>query len=98
MNRNKIKFKYLMNLWKSLPSYPTQEDVIFELTSYLEKDGRPNGEFSLQTFNSILGSKWMETKHYELVQNMISSGQFIEVSGQGTNKVKYKLKEKPEYI
>lgn len=87
-----------MNLWKSLPSYPTQEDIIYELASYLEKDGRPNGEFTIQTFNSVWGSKWMETKHYELVQNMITSGIFVEISGQGTNKTKYKLKETPDYI
>jgi hypothetical protein len=98
MNRNKIKFKYLMNLWKSLPSYPTQEDVIYELCSYLEKDGRPNGEFTLQTFNSIWGSKWVETKQYELVQQMFNAGLFIESSGQGSNKVKYKIKDIPEYI
>ena len=98
MNRNKIKFKYLMNLWKSLPSYPTQEDIIYELLVYLEKDGRPNGEFTFQTFNSIWGSKWMETKHHELVQNMIENGTFKEVGGQGANKIKFKLKETQEYI
>ena len=98
MNRNKIKFKYLMNLWKSLPSYPTQEDILYELCSYLEKDGRPNGEFTFQTFNSLWGSKWMETKHHELVQQMFDAGLFIESSEQGSNKVKYKIKDTPGYI
>lgn len=87
-----------MNLWKSMSSYPTQEDLVYELCSYLEKDGRPGGEFTLQTFNSIWGSKWMETKHYELVQQMLNDGFFTESSGQGSNKVKYKIKDTPGYV
>lgn len=98
MNRNKIKFKYLMNLWKSLPSYPNSEDIIYELCAYLEKDGRPNGEFTFQTFNSIWGSKWMETKHHDLVQSMIGDGSIIEIGGEGSNKKKLKLRETPDYI
>jgi len=42
MDKNKIKFKYLMNLWRTLPDYPTKEDAIYELNVYLLKDGRPN--------------------------------------------------------
>jgi hypothetical protein len=87
-----------MNLWKSLPSYPNAEDVIYELCVYLEKDGRPNGEFTLQTFNSIWGSKWVETKHFELVQSMLQNGTFTEIGEEGSNKKKLKLKETPEYI
>ena len=82
MQKNKLKFKYLMNLWKSLPNYPTQEDVIYELCVYLEKDGRPNGEFTQQTFNSVWGNSWTETKHFAVVQRMIDQGIFEEIAGQ----------------
>ena len=50
MNRNKIKLKYVLNLWKSLPEYPTKEDVLYEIKSFLVRDSRP-GEFSHQTLN-----------------------------------------------
>jgi len=96
MNRNKVKFKYLMNLWKSLPEYPTKEDIIYELSVYLVKDGRPGGEFTLQTFNSVFGSDWSKTKHGEVIENMIGDGDFVESGVYAGNK-KYKLKEVPRY-
>ena len=43
MEKNKLKMKYLLGIWKDLPEYPTKEDVIYELNSYLIKDGRPDG-------------------------------------------------------
>jgi hypothetical protein len=98
MERSKIKFKYLMNLWKTLPSYPTHEDIVYELSVYLAKDGRPNGEFTMQTFNSAFGSDWSKTKHGEVIQEMIESGVFEKTSENQNNKTKYKIKETPEYL
>jgi hypothetical protein len=98
MNRNKIKFKYLMNLWKSLPEYPTEEDIVYELSSYLIRDGRPNGEFTMQTFNSVFGPDWKETKHGEIVQKMIQNEIFEPINrSKSEGKTKYKIKEIPEY-
>ena len=85
-----------MNLWKSLPSYPTKEDVIYELSVYLVKDGRSSGEFTLQTFNSVFGANWSKTKHGEVIETMINEGDFIEAGVYAENK-KYKLKETPRY-
>ena len=28
MNKDQIKFKYILGLWKSLPTYPTNEDLV----------------------------------------------------------------------
>jgi len=96
MNREKIKFKYLMNLWKTLPGYPTKEDIIYELSVYLVKDGRPNGEFTTQTFNSAFGNEWQESKHGSVIDSMIKDGDFIE-AGVYSGKPKYKLGETPSY-
>lgn len=85
-----------MNLWKSLPEYPTKEDIIYELSFYLAKDGRPGGEFTMQTFNSAFGSDWTKTKHNDVIEKMISDGDFIESGVYAGNK-KYKLKEVPRY-
>jgi len=90
MDRNKIKLKYVLGVWKMLPGYPTPEDIIYEIGNYLQKDGRPEGEFSSQTFKSIWGSKWSETKHSEVLEKMILDGEF-EVSGTESKK-RYKLK------
>lgn len=85
-----------MNLWKSLPTYPTKEDVIYELSCYLAKDGRPGGEFTMQTFNSVFGTDWAKTKYNEIIEDMINAGDFLE-SGAHAGNQKYKLKEIPRY-
>ena len=98
MDKNKIKFKYLMNLWRTMPEYPTKEDVVYELSVYLMKDGRPNGSFSLQTLKGPFGSNWEETKIKDLVDEMIQTGQFEVDTKKISPKVWYKIKNNPYYI
>lgn len=97
MERNKIEFKYLMGLWKSLPGYPTKKDIIYELSVYLLKDGRPNGEFSHQTFNSAFGSDWEKTEHKGIVDEMVKDGDFEETSKSSATKRWYRIKNNPYY-
>jgi hypothetical protein len=80
-----------------MPNYPTKEDIIYELSLFLLKDKRPGGEFSQQTFNSVFGSSWEKTKHGELINEMIGSGEFEEVKKNSTakNKQWYKIKNNP---
>ena len=85
-----------MGIWKELPAYPTEEDVIFELNSYLVRDGRPQGEFSEQTFNSFFPSGWEKNKHGELVKFLIEKGVF-EAQKSKQNKTVYKIKDNPHY-
>jgi hypothetical protein len=94
MNKNKIKFKYLLNVWKFLPEYPTKEDLIYEISVYLIKDGRSNGEFSIQTFNSIFGSSWEKNKQGEIIKCMIEDGDLIESSKSTAAKKWYKINPK----
>lgn len=86
-----------MGIWKELASYPSAEDVIFELNSYLIRDGRPQGEFSIQTFNSFLPSGWEETRLGEIVRSLIESGDFEEQKKKQGGKIVYKIKENPHY-
>ena len=97
MNRNKIKIKYLLNLWKSLPEYPTQEDVVYEITSYLFKEGKRNGPFSIQTLNGVFGSGWEETKIKDIVEQMIETGEFEVDPKTSGDKKWYKIKDNPYY-
>jgi len=97
MEKNKIKMKYHMGIWKELPAYPTEEDIIFELNSYLIRDGRPHGEFSEQTFNSFLPSGWENSKHGELVKSLIEKGTFSKQKEKQSAKTVYKIKDNPHY-
>ena len=86
-----------MGIWKELSSYPTEEDVIFELNNYLVRDGRPQGEFSEQTFNSFLGSGWEDRKHGEIISSLIERGIFEKQKTKGAGKIVYKIKDNPHY-
>jgi hypothetical protein len=97
MEKGKLKMKYLLGIWKDLPEYPTKEDLIYELNSYLIKDGRPDGEFSDQTFNSFLPVDWEKTKHKEIVSELIETGIFEKTEKTLGNKNWYKIKDNPHY-
>jgi hypothetical protein len=97
MDRNKIKFKYILNLWKSLPNYPTKEDIIYEVSLYLVKDGSHNGDISNQTFNSIFGSSWEKMKHGEVIKTMIHDGDFKEIEKSTGIKKWYRIQSNPYY-
>jgi hypothetical protein len=97
MNRNKAKLKYLLNIWKSLPQYPTKEDVVYEITAYLIKDGRPNGEFSPQTFKSIFGSGWDKGAHGLVINSMIKEGEIEETPKSSETKKWYRIKNNIYY-
>jgi hypothetical protein len=96
MNKNKVKLKYVLNLWKHLPQYPTKEDIIYELSVFLIKDGRPNGEFSPQTFKSVFGTNW-EKSHGDVIDEMISSKDFDESQKSTETKKWYKIRNNIYY-
>lgn len=57
-----------MNLWKSIPGYPTEEDVIYEISSYLHIENKDS--FSFSTLNSLYGKNWENKgKHAELIES-----------------------------
>lgn len=97
MEKNKTKMKYLLGIWKELPEYPTEEDVIYELNLYLIKDGRPDGDFSDQTFNSFLPPNWEKQKFGELVKKLTETGVFEKSEKTLGNKNWYKIKDNPHY-
>ncbi len=97
MEKSKLKMKYLLGIWKDLPEYPTKEDVIYELNSYLIKDGRPDGEFSDQTFNSFLSQGWEKMKQGEIIEDLIETGIFEKTERTVGNKNWYKIKDNPHY-
>jgi len=96
MNSQKLKMKYHLGVWKELPDYPTAEDLIYELNIFLSRDGRPNGDFSEQTFNAFLPKGWEEMKYSSLIQNMIQEGTFLELQKESSKKW-YKIQNNPHF-
>lgn len=97
MERNKLKMKYLLGVWKDLPGYPKEEDLIYELNSYLLKDGRPDGEFTEQTFNSFLPSDWKKSRHGEIIKDLIERGEIEKTEKTSGSKEWYKIANNPHY-
>jgi hypothetical protein len=97
MEKSKLKMKYLLGIWRDLPEYPTKEDVIYELNSYLIKDGRPDGEFSDQTFNSFLPENWESEKFGDAVKELMETEIFEKTEKTLGNKNWYKIKDNPHY-
>jgi hypothetical protein len=97
MNKNNIKFKYLLGLWKTMPQYPTKEDVVYEISLYLLKDKRPNGDFSEQTFNSIFGKNWKNEKSGDIISEMLENNDIIETKKSTPSKKWYTIKNNPYY-
>ena len=86
-----------MGLWKTLPEYPNPDDIIYEISLYLMKDGRPNGEFSEQTFNSIFGKNWAQEKTGDIISEMIEAGSIKEIDKKSGNKKWYTINDNPYY-
>ena len=86
-----------MGLWKTLPEYPNTDDIIYEISLYLMEDGRPNGEFSEQTFNSIFGKNWAQEKTGDIISEMIEAGSIKEIDKKSGNKKWYTIKDNPYY-
>lgn len=87
-----------MGLWKTLPEYPKSDDIIYEISLYLMKDGRPNGDFSEQTFNSIFGKNWSNEKVGSVITDMIDNGIIKEVDKKTGNKKWYTIDKNPYYV
>jgi hypothetical protein len=83
--------KYHLGMWKSLPSYPTETDFLFEVISYLEKNSK-TGEFTELTLNSIVNPKWKET-HEKVFLKLIESGKIIAIERK--DKMIYQVKDNP---
>ena len=86
-----------MNLWRTMPNYPTKEDAIYELSVYLVKDGRPNGSFSEQTLRAPFGSDWETTKYKKIIDEMIETGELEVDTKKVSAKTWYKIKNNPYY-
>lgn len=87
-----------MNIWKTLPKYPTREDVLYELCMYVEKN-LANKEFSELTFNGIWYdtggvANWKGTRIEEHINEMFANGTFV-MSRDQNGKTWFKVANNP---
>lgn len=95
MEKEKIKFKYLLNFWKTMEEYPTQEDILYEITSYMEKDGRGDSDFSQSTLDFIFRNN-TEKEMVEInkrLKEMKKSGAIIKTKETGKGKEWWRIKD-----
>ena len=96
MNRDKVPFKYLLNMWKTTLVYPTKLDTLYELYVYVLKNMK-NQEFSEQTFNGIWCDQsgvanWKGSLVEPYLDEMLKDGTFVKTKESG-GKTWYKIDE-----
>jgi len=76
MDVAKVPVKYSLGLWKTLPSYPTRQDVIYEIHVWMTKNERI--DFTEQNMNWVFDVNgqptWVGTKIEEHFRGMINDG------------------------
>jgi hypothetical protein len=88
MTQENIPVKYSMNIWKSLPGYPTKLDVLYEIYSHLFKNSK--SEFSEQTLNGI----WFDDKGVANWRGTKYEHYFIELQKDSTIRESKNIKGK----
>jgi len=58
MNKNKLKVKWLLGIYKVLPNYPTQEDILFDLVEFLYQKDQINDSFTISIFKLIYNKQY----------------------------------------
>lgn len=98
MNK-KIKLKYLYNLYKVSPLYPSEEDLLFEITKGLEESNLLNETFTnfqIRPFYERLPNGYKNER--ELMSYFVSQNVFEIMEQQKVKNaeiVTYKIKNNP---
>lgn len=99
MNREKLKIKYLFELYKLSPLYPTEEDILYEYVRGLEESSLTDEIFEnriLRGFSNKLPDSFENEK--EMMNYFIDLGYFEEVNRYKKTRgeiIEYKLIKHP---
>lgn len=100
MDKKKLPIKYQIGIWKTLPNYPTKNDILYELQVHVSK--MKTGEFSEQTFNGIWYDEggvanWRGTKIEAHLESIINDSAIVEQTkcDEKTGKQWYKIVGSP---
>jgi len=85
MNKDKIKVKHLISMYKDLPEYPTPEDLCYEVSKWYYQDGGrahiknhtsiddiSNPVFTIQNAEALTGLK--ASKLEPIIEKMLIDG------------------------
>lgn len=100
MNKNKLKLKWILGIYKVLPSYPSQEDFLFEITEFHYQKDSLNDSFGKNVFKLIMGTKKFyefETKVDEFLEYAIANN-FIKKSETKNKETYIIVKENIPYL
>lgn len=75
MDESKLKLKHIYNLHKYSPSYPTEEDVLYELITILERKDLVNKEFDDRILRGIQIPKTYSS-NVEMMNYFVGIGYF----------------------
>jgi hypothetical protein len=84
----KIKYKYRVH--HLLESYPTEEDALFEIVSYLSEKGKLQEEWSNTGIKGAFSKKLEESTVEELLNSLVLQGCISRREGSG-KRVYYKI-------
>lgn len=74
-----------------MPSYPVEEDIIYEIKSFLLKEGKPDREFSHQNLRSIFGNDFENKESGIIFKNLVQTGIIIEKNKGNQGKSWYRI-------
>lgn len=77
----KIKHKYRVH--HLLEAYPTEEDVLFEITKFLEEKGKLEEEWSDLGIKAALSKKIEEGELTKLLESLVAQGFLTMKEGAG---------------
>jgi hypothetical protein len=92
MDINKIPVKYSLGLWKTLPAYPTRQDVIYEIHVWMTKNKRIDfTEKNMDCIFDVNGNPtWVGTKIEDHFRAMLKDGTIKESNRVlGDDKARY---------
>ena len=78
-----MKLKYKYRVHHLLESYPTEEDALFEISSFLEEKGKLQEEFSDLGIKGAFSKKLKEEEINNLLSSLVSQGYLQKRAGAG---------------
>jgi hypothetical protein len=78
-----MKLKYKYRVHHLLESYPTEEDALFEITSFLEEKGKSEEEWSDLSIKGAFSKKLPEEEVSKLLESLVLQGCLSMREGSG---------------
>jgi len=78
-----MKLKYKFKVFHLLESYPTPEDVLFEIVNFLSERNRLDQEWSDLGIKGAFSKRFSEDEISDLLQQLVDQGFLAKKEGSG---------------